>query len=111
MAIFYNFWKGDTWVFCCFHQTSLPKSATVVMQLWYSCLRADWLRPRSVLPRQDRTIKTLMAEVVLVWIWCFHMSFLSSQKLSHLWTLDSSISVLFGRTTLTYGSIISFQVL
>ena len=84
MAMFCNFWKGDSWVFCWFHQTSAPKSATVVIQLWYSCLMADWLRPRSVLPRRDRAIKTLMAEVVLVRMWCFHVSFLSSQNPSHL---------------------------
>ena len=51
IAMFCNFWKGASWVFCWFHQTSVPKSATVVMQLWYNCLRADWLKPRSVLPR------------------------------------------------------------
>src|SRR5437588_2465973 len=111
MAIFYSLWKGNSWTFCWFHQTSAPKSATVVIQLWYNCLTADWLRPRSVFPRRDRAMKTLMAEVVLVRRWYFHVSFLSSQNPNHLCTLDGSISVPLGRTTLTYGSMISFLAL
>src|SRR5205085_1790295 len=93
------------------HHTSAPKSAMVVIQLWYNCLRADWLRPRSVFPKRDRAIKTLMVEVVLVRMWCFHVSFLSSQKPNHLCTVDGLISIPLRRTTLMYGSMIYFLAL
>ena len=105
-AIFLIAWfcsrcKGRHCVFCWFHHTSAPKSATVVMQDWYSCRSADLLRPRSVLPSWESAMKTLMAEAVLVWLWCFQLSFLSNQNPSHRWTSDGSMHVPFGRMTLT----------
>ena len=101
IAWFCSRWRGWLWVFCWFHHTSTPKSATVVMQDWYSCRNADWLRPRSVFPSRESAMKTLIAEAVRVWMWCFQLNFLSNKNPSHRWTSDGSMHVPFGRMTLT----------
>ena len=50
-------------------------------------------------PSRESAIKTLIAEAVRVWIWCFQLSFLSNQNPSHHWTSDGSMHVPLGRTT------------
>ena len=78
-AWFWIFWSGLLCDFWPFHQTSDPKSATVVMQLWYNWRSADWLSPFSELARREIDIKTLIAEVDFLLICSFQLSFLSSQ--------------------------------
>src|SRR3978361_540818 len=83
-AWFWIFWSGLLCDFWPFHQTSDPKSATVVMQLWYSWRRADWLSPFSELASREMDKKALIADVDFLLTCSFQLRFLSSHIPNHL---------------------------
>src|SRR3978361_2171335 len=83
-AWFWIFWSGLLCDFWPFHQTSDPKSATVVMQLWYSWRRADWLSPFSEFARRKSATEVLSTGVGFLWTCSSKLSFLSSHIPYHL---------------------------
>src|SRR3978361_734522 len=115
-AIFRRAWF---WIFCSgllcdfwpFHQTSDPKSATVVIQLWYSWRSADWLSPFSEFARREIDMNTLIAEVDFLLMWSFQLSFLSSQIPSQRWTSEGIMTVPLGSVTWISSEVSGLRVL
>ena len=110
-AWFLIFLSGLLCDFWPFHQTSDPKSATVVMQLWYSWRRADWLSPLSVLARREIDMNTLIADVDFLLMCAFQLSFLSSQIPNHRWTSEGLMRVPFGSLTCVCSDVSGFREL